>query len=51
MYVNKFDSDDFVILLIFVNNMLIVRLDKVQIEKLKKELNKSFDLKDLGPAS
>ena len=48
MYVKKFDSDDFIILLIYFADMLIIRRDKI--EKLKKELSKSFDTKDFGPA-
>ena len=50
MYVKKFNSDDFITLVIYVDYMLIVERDKSKIEKLKKELNKSFDMKDLGPA-
>ena len=48
MYVKKFDSDDFIILLIYINDMVIVGRDKFKIENLKKELSKSFDIKDLG---
>ena len=47
MYIKKFDTDDFIILLVYVNNILIVRRDKSKIEKLK-EFNKSFYIKDLG---
>ena len=49
-YVNKFDSDDFIIMLIYVDDMLIVGRDKSKIENLKKKLNKSFHMKDLGHA-
>ena len=46
MYVEKFDND----LLICIDNMLIVTLDKSKIKMPKKEFNKSFDMKDLGLA-
>jgi len=45
VYVKKFVSNDFIILLIYVDNILIVGWDKSNIEKLK-ELSKSFDMKD-----
>jgi len=48
MYVKKFDSDDFIIILIYANDMLIVGRDKSKMEKLMKELSKSFDMKNLG---
>ena len=47
--VKKFSDNDFVILLLYVDNIQIVSHDTVKIEKLKKELNKSFAIKDLGP--
>lgn len=47
MYVKKFASCDFIILLIYID-MLIVGWDMSKIEKLK-ELGMSFDIKDLGP--
>ena len=50
VYVKKFDSDDFIIMLIYVDDMVIVEWDKSKIEKLKKELSKPFEMKDLGPA-
>ena len=50
VYVKKFDNDDFIILLIYVKDMLIIRQDKSKIEKMKKKLIKSFDMKNLGLA-
>jgi len=47
VYINKFHSDAFIIMLIYVDNMLIVEWGKSKIEKLKKKLSKSFDMKDL----
>ena len=46
----KFCDDDFVILLLYVDDMLIVGRDVFKINNLKKELSKSFAMKDLGPA-
>ena len=50
VYVKKFDNGDFIILLIYVDDMLIVERDKSKIEKLKKELSKSFAMKNFGLA-
>ena len=52
VYVQKFpnDNDKFIILLLYVNGMLIVGQDVDMIQKLKMELSKRFDMKDLGSA-
>ena len=50
VYVKRFSDDDFIILLLYVDDMLIVGHDVGKIEKLKKELSKSFAMKELGPA-
>ena len=50
VFVRKFSDDDFIILLLYVDDMLIVGRDVSQINSLKKELSKSFAMKDLGPA-
>ena len=50
VYVRKFPNDKFVILLLYVDDILIVGQDASVIENLKKDLFKSFDMKDLGPA-
>ena len=44
-------NDDFIILLLYVDDMLIVGQNSSRIKKLKQELNKSFAMKDLGPAN
>lgn len=49
VYVKKFSDGNFIILLLYVDDMLIVGHDSMKIEKLKKELGKSFAMKDLGP--
>ena len=50
VFVKKFAEGDFIILSLYVDDMLIIGHDKSKIEKLKKELSKSFAMKDLGPA-
>ena len=40
---------DFLILLLFVDDMLVVGQNAKKIESLKKALSKSFAMKDLGP--
>jgi hypothetical protein len=50
VFVNKFSDGEFIILLLYVNDMLIVGRDTSKIDRLKEELSKSFAMKDLGPA-
>ena len=50
VYVRKFSNVKFVILLLYVDDMLIVGQDTIVIGNLKKDLFKSFDMKDLGLA-
>ena len=50
MFVKKFDEVGFLILLLYVENMLIVGRDPKNIESLKKALSKSFTMKDMGLA-
>lgn len=49
VYVKKFGENDFLILLLYVDDMLIVGHDAKKIASLKDELSKSFAMKDLGP--
>ena len=49
VFVKKLSDGEFIILLLYVDNMLIVCHDTNKIDKLKKELWKSFNMKDLGP--
>ena len=51
VFVNKFSDGEFIILLLYVDDMLIVGCDTSKIDKLKNELSKSFEMKDLGSAS
>ena len=50
VYVRIFLGDKFIILLLYVDDMLIVGQDMKMIGDLKKELSKSFYMEDLGPA-
>jgi len=50
VFVKKFSDDDYIILLLYVDDMLIVGQNSVRINSLKKQLSKSFAMKDLGPA-
>ena len=48
VFTRKFSDDDFIILLLYVDDMLIIGHDSSKIDRLKRELNKSFSMKDLG---
>ena len=50
VFMKMFGDDDFIILLLYVDDMLIVGRNVSRINNLKKELSKSFAMKDLGPA-
>ncbi|KAD2392997.1 hypothetical protein E3N88_39974 [Mikania micrantha] len=49
VFFQRFDDDDFIILLLYVDGMLIVGKNADRIVQLKKELSKSFSMKYLGP--
>ena len=49
VFVKKYKGGDFLILLLYVDNMLIVGQDLKKIGSLKKALGKSFVIKDIGP--
>ena len=46
----KWFGESFVLLLLYVDDMLILGKDMPIIDRLTKELSKSFAMKDLGPA-
>ena len=50
VFIRRFSSGDFIILLLYVDDMLIVGRDASKINILKQELSESFEMKDLGPA-
>ena len=49
VYIRYFSESSFIVLLLYVDDMLIVGKDVSLINKLKSDLFKSFDMKDLGP--
>ncbi|GMJ02116.1 cysteine-rich RLK (RECEPTOR-like protein kinase) 8 [Hibiscus trionum] len=49
VFIKRFSGDDFIILLLHVDDMLIVGRNSSRIDKLKQELSKFFAMKDLGP--
>ena len=50
VFMKRFADNDFIILLLYVDDMLIIGHDGSKIEGLKRELSKSFAIKDLGQA-
>jgi hypothetical protein len=50
VFVQKFPDGHFIILLLYVDDMLIVGMNSSRIDRLKKQLSQSFAMKDLGPA-
>lgn len=46
----RFGDDEFIILLLYVDDMLLVGKDVGKINKFKRDLSKSFYMKDLGIA-
>ena len=46
VFFKKFSDGDLIILLLYVDDMLIVGQDTNKIEKLKRELSKSFPIKN-----
>ena len=50
VYIKRFSGDDFIIMLLYVDDMLIVGKNVSRIAELKKKLSKSFAMKYLGPA-
>ena len=49
VYVRRFLGDDFIILLLYVDDILILGKDPNRIYVLKDELGMNFDMKNLGP--
>ena len=50
VFIRKFSDDDFIILLMYVDGMQIIGHDSSKIDRLKRELSKSFSMKALGSA-
>lgn len=49
-FVRKFSKNDFIIMLLYVGDMLIVEKYVCKIVRLKKQLNESFSMKDMRVA-
>ncbi|KAG8490001.1 hypothetical protein CXB51_016020 [Gossypium anomalum] len=50
VYFQKLQEGTFIYLLLYVDDMLITSKNKVEIERLKTQLNLEFEMKDLGEA-
>ncbi|KAH9679836.1 hypothetical protein KPL71_026295 [Citrus sinensis] len=50
-YYKRFEDNDFIILLLYVDDMLVAGPNKDQVQELKAQLAKEFEMKDLGPAN
>ncbi|GMP51093.1 hypothetical protein CsSME_00017460 [Camellia sinensis var. sinensis] len=50
VYFRKLPDGSFIYLLLYVDDMLIASTSKVEIDKLKAQLAREFDMKDLGEA-
>nr|GEX49786.1 retrovirus-related Pol polyprotein from transposon TNT 1-94 [Tanacetum cinerariifolium] len=50
-YFKRFRNNDFIILLLYVDDMLVACPNKDRINKLKAHLTREFEMKDLGPAN
>jgi hypothetical protein len=48
VYFKKLENDMFIILVLYVDDMLVERKIMVKINKLKAQLARAFDMKDLG---
>jgi len=50
-YFKRFGKNNFVILLLYVDDMLVAGPNKDHIDELKAQLSREFEMKDLGPAN
>ncbi|TYK30886.1 Gag-Pol [Cucumis melo var. makuwa] len=51
VYFKMFGEKDFIVLLLYVDDMLVADLNKDRIEELKAHLARKFEMKDLGLAT
>uniref|UniRef100_A0A803M5H2 Reverse transcriptase Ty1/copia-type domain-containing protein n=1 Tax=Chenopodium quinoa TaxID=63459 RepID=A0A803M5H2_CHEQI len=51
VYIHKLRGDDYIYLLLYVDDMLIASKSKVKIDRLKTQLGEEFETKDLGAAN
>lgn len=47
----RYGEDDFVILLLYVDDMLVAGPNKDHLKELKAQLATEFEMKDLGPTN
>ena len=50
VYLHKIQDGFYIYLLLYVDNMLIATKSQVEIDRLKAQLSKEFEMKDLGKA-
>ncbi|KAH9689118.1 Integrase catalytic domain-containing protein [Citrus sinensis] len=50
-YYKRFEDNDFIILLLYVDDMLVAGPNKDRVQELKAQLAKEFEMKDLGLAN
>ena len=50
VFIKKISNEDFIILLFYMNDILIIGYDARKIESLKRKLNKFFAMKNLETA-
>ena len=50
-YYKRFEVNDFIILLLYVDDMLVAGPNKDRIQELKAQLTRGFEMKDLGPVN
>jgi len=49
VYIKRYDQEKYIILFLYVDDMLIVGHDTNKINRLKKDFGSKFAMKDLGP--
>jgi len=50
VYIKKFEDGSYIIMCLYVDDMLVAGKNMQEIKVLKKQLSESFDKKDLGAA-
>jgi len=50
-YLKKFGDEDFIVLLLYMDDMLVIGHNKDQVQELKAQLAREFDMKDLEPVN
>ena len=48
-YYKRFEDNNFIILLLYVDDMLVTGPNKIRVQELNVQLAKEFEIKDLGP--